>query len=113
MGLGRGVLDPGEPVLGADHDLTYHHALELRFTAPEFVACPTSFQDPVFRTPTPDEERRITRRLDGPPPVLLGFEADAGGVEPAAGLITAGGVRRPAATSSSGVSSSSPGAGRR
>ncbi|MDX2563156.1 hypothetical protein PV371_26345 [Streptomyces sp. TX20-6-3] len=75
--------------LGAGHDLTYHHGLELVFSDPVFVSCPSAFHDPVFREPTPEETRMVTRRTGGAPPVLVAFEADAHGVEPVSGLIAA------------------------
>ncbi|MER5988961.1 hypothetical protein [Streptomyces sp. NPDC001787] len=75
--------------LAADFDLSYHHALELVFTAPLLVRCPAAFQDPVFRAPTPEELLRVTQQLGGRPPVLVVFEADAGGWEPASCLVAA------------------------
>ncbi|WP_416485775.1 hypothetical protein [Streptomyces sp. CL12] len=74
--------DAGAPRLAADHDLTYHHALEVVFVAPALVSCPLAFQDPVFRAPTADEAERLARSLGARPPVLVAFEADAGGFEP-------------------------------
>ncbi|MFD8478646.1 hypothetical protein [Kitasatospora sp. NPDC059673] len=82
--------DPSRLVLGADHDLTYHHSLELRFDEPELVTCPASFQDPVFRAPTPAETTGVQRQLGATPAVLVAFTADAGGPDPADGLIAAG-----------------------
>lgn len=81
----------GEFRLGAGHDITYYHGLELVFSDPLFVICPTAFQDPVFRTPTPDETLMITRRVGEEPPVLVAFEADAHGPEPSSCLIAAEG----------------------
>ncbi|MEV5686532.1 MULTISPECIES: hypothetical protein [unclassified Streptomyces] len=75
--------------LAAGFDLIYHHGLELVFTAPLLVSCPTAFQDPVFRAPTPEELHRVTQQLGGRPPVLAVFEADAGGGEPASCLVAA------------------------
>ncbi|MFE4310482.1 hypothetical protein ACFRR6_31050 [Streptomyces sp. NPDC056891] len=56
---------------------------------PAFVSCPTAFHDPVFREPTPEETRMVTRRTGGAPPVLVAVEADAHGAERARGLIAA------------------------
>ncbi|MER5965948.1 hypothetical protein [Streptomyces sp. NPDC002057] len=82
----------GELRLGAGPDITYHHGLELVFSDPLFVVCPTAFMDPVFRAPTPDETLMITRQIGGTPPVLVAFEADAHGPEPASCLIAAEGL---------------------
>lgn len=81
--------DPARLVLGAGHDLTYRHDLELVFQDPTFIACPTSFQDPVFRPATPEESATVTANLGDPPPVLVAFEADAGGPTPTTCLIAA------------------------
>ncbi|MEV0174707.1 hypothetical protein AB0I00_26750 [Streptomyces sp. NPDC050803] len=75
--------------LGAGHDLTYAHGLELVFGDPAFVMCPAAFQDPEFRAPTPQEARLVTDRLGQLPPVVLAFDADAGGPHPAACLVAA------------------------
>ncbi|MEU9079573.1 hypothetical protein [Kitasatospora sp. NPDC048538] len=75
--------------LAAGYDLTYHHSLELVFTAPVFVSCPANFHDPRFRAPTSEELARITGRLGETPSVLVAFEADAGGSEPVSCLIAA------------------------
>ncbi|MFC5185734.1 hypothetical protein [Actinomadura harenae] len=80
----------GQLRLGAGYDLSYAHALELVFSDPVFVMCPSAFQDPVFREPTPEEVRLVDRQVDEPPAVLVAFEADAGGAVPAGGLIAAG-----------------------
>ncbi|MFF1833389.1 hypothetical protein ACFVXE_04125 [Streptomyces sp. NPDC058231] len=82
--------DPGQLRLGAGHDISYAHGLELVFSDPVFVTCPAAFRDPVFRTPTPDEVRLITRQIGETPPVLIAFEADAGGPILASGLVAAG-----------------------
>ncbi|WBP92049.1 hypothetical protein [Kitasatospora cathayae] len=82
--------DVGQLRLGAGHDLTYHHGLELVFGDPVFVVCPATFHDPVFRAPTPDEVRLVTGQVGETPAVLAAFEADAGGPDPARGLIAAG-----------------------
>ncbi|GLY48226.1 hypothetical protein [Lentzea sp. NBRC 102530] len=84
--------DAGELRLGAGHDLTYSHGLELVFSDPLFVQCPTAFQDPVFRAPRPDEIEAVTRRFGEAPGILVSFEAEAGGVEPVTCLVAAGGV---------------------
>lgn len=75
--------------LAAGHDLTYHHGLELVFGDPTFVNCPAKFLDPVFRAPTSEELARVTRQIGEEPPVLVAFEADAGGLEPVSCLIAA------------------------
>ncbi|MFI9779476.1 hypothetical protein ACIHCV_33105 [Streptomyces sp. NPDC051956] len=82
--------DPGRLCLGAGHDISYSHGLELVFGAPVFVTCPAAFQDPVFREPTADEIRLVVRQVGETPPVLVAFEADAGGPSLAFGLIGAG-----------------------
>ncbi|MFJ8188102.1 hypothetical protein [Streptomyces sp. NPDC096105] len=82
--------EPGRLRLGAGHDISYAHGLELVFGDPVFVTCPAAFQDPVFRAPTPDEVRLIARQVGEAPPVLVAFEADAGGPSLASGLIAAG-----------------------
>ncbi|MCX4985859.1 hypothetical protein [Streptomyces sp. NBC_00572] len=82
--------DPGRLRLGAGHDISYAHGLELVFSDPVFVMCPAAFQDPVFRAPTPDEVRLIARQVGEAPPVLVAFEADAGGPSLASGLVAAG-----------------------
>ncbi|MCM1966780.1 MULTISPECIES: hypothetical protein [unclassified Streptomyces] len=82
--------DGGQFKLAADHDLTYHHGLELVFGDPLLVSCPSSFHDPVFRAPSPAELLKVRRRLGEEPPVVVAFEADAGGREPVSCLIAAG-----------------------
>ncbi|MFF9076730.1 hypothetical protein ACF1A9_31215 [Streptomyces sp. NPDC014872] len=72
----------GQLRLAAGHDLTYHHGLELVFADPALVSCPSNFQDPAFRAPSPDELLRVTRQLGEEPPAVVAFEADAGGPEP-------------------------------
>ncbi|MFD8261923.1 hypothetical protein ACFV19_24015 [Streptomyces griseoluteus] len=79
----------GELRLAAGHDLTYHHGLELVFGDPVFVSCPSAFQDPIFRAPSPGELLKVTRQLECEPAVLVAFEADAGGQELASCLIAA------------------------
>jgi hypothetical protein len=91
----------------AGHDLTYHHGLQVIFTDPGFVSCPSAFQDtafqdpafqdpafqdPVFREPTVEETARLRRALGGTPPVVPAFEADAGGPGPVSRLIAAQGL---------------------
>ncbi|MEU6070239.1 MULTISPECIES: hypothetical protein [Streptomyces] len=76
------VRDAGQLRLAAGHDLTWHHGLELVFVAPVFVSCPLDFQDPVFRPPTAEETARLARTLGETPPLVVAFEADAGGAEP-------------------------------
>ncbi|MFF9403740.1 MULTISPECIES: hypothetical protein [unclassified Streptomyces] len=79
----------GQLRLAAGHDLTYHHGLELVFADPALVSCPSNFQGPIFRAPSPDELLRVTRQLGEEPPVVVAFEADAGGPEPVSCLIAA------------------------
>ncbi|MFJ5842295.1 hypothetical protein ACIQGO_37080 [Streptomyces shenzhenensis] len=79
----------GQLRLAAGHDLTYHHGLELVFDDPVFVSCPSSFQDPMFRAPSPDELLKVARRLGGELTVVVAFEADAGGQEAVPCLIAA------------------------
>ncbi|WP_405659940.1 hypothetical protein OG379_05590 [Streptomyces sp. NBC_01166] len=79
--------DGGQLRLAADHDLTYHHGLELIFSEPIFVSCPSGFRDPVFRSPSPDELLKVTRQLGEMPTNVVAFEADAGGQEPVSCLI--------------------------
>lgn len=81
--------DGGQFRLAADYDLTYHHGLELVFGGPLFVSCPAAFQDPVFRAPTSEEVATVTDLLGERPPVLVAFEADAGGTVSASCLIAA------------------------
>ncbi|GCD93173.1 hypothetical protein [Embleya hyalina] len=81
---------PGRLRLGAGHDISYAHGLEVVFGDPVFVTCPSFFQDPVFRAPTPDEVRLVARQVGEIPSVLIAFEADAGGPSPASGLVAAG-----------------------
>ncbi|MFD7326645.1 hypothetical protein ACFV9D_37130 [Streptomyces sp. NPDC059875] len=75
--------------LVAAHDLSYSYGLELVFTDASYVRCPFMFNDPVFRAPTPEERTTVTRLLGEEPPVLVAFEADGGGSEPASCLIAA------------------------
>lgn len=81
--------DPGQFRLAADYDLTYHHGLELVFGDPLYVSCPATFQDPVFRAPTSEELATVTGLLGERPPVLVAFEADAGGPDPVSCLVAA------------------------
>ncbi|GAA1367742.1 hypothetical protein [Streptomyces beijiangensis] len=76
--------------LGAGHDISYAHHLELVFADPLFVVCPTTFHDPAFREPTVDEVRLIAGQVGETPPVVLAFEAGAGGPYQASCLIAAG-----------------------
>ncbi|GCB43577.1 hypothetical protein [Streptomyces sp. NL15-2K] len=76
--------------LGAGHDISYAHHLELVFGDPVFVRCPAAFQDPVFRAPTRDETWLLADQTGEEPPVVLAFEADAGGPARASCLIAAG-----------------------
>ncbi|MEV6400961.1 hypothetical protein AB0M39_40340 [Streptomyces sp. NPDC051907] len=81
--------DAGQFRLAAGYDLTYHHGLELVFSDPAFVSCPSTFHDPVFRMPTSEEWLRVARQLGERPPALAAFEADANGQEPVSCLIAA------------------------
>ena len=76
--------------LGAGHNISYAHHLELVFADPALVRCPASFHDPVFRAPEPEEVRLVTDQVGQTPPVALAFEADAGGTDRASCLIAAG-----------------------
>lgn len=80
---------PGEFRLAAGHDLAYHHGLELVFHDPALVSCPAMFHDPVFRAPSSEELVRVARQLGEEPPVVVAFEADAGGAEAVSCLIAA------------------------
>ncbi|WP_344570821.1 hypothetical protein [Streptomyces axinellae] len=53
------------------------------------VICPSSFHDPQFRAPSPDEIAKVTHHLGGELPVIVAFEADAGGQEPLSCLVAA------------------------
>ncbi|WP_327358912.1 hypothetical protein [Streptomyces sp. NBC_01304] len=81
--------DGGQLRLAAGHDLTYHHGLEVIFSDPAFVSCPSGFHDPVFRSPWPDELLKLTRKLGEKPPIVVAFEAHTGGQEPVSCLIAA------------------------
>ncbi|GAA0270931.1 hypothetical protein GCM10010302_05610 [Streptomyces polychromogenes] len=83
------ALDGGQLRLAASYDLTYLHGLELVFGDPVFVSCPTGFHDPVFRPPSPDELMKVARQVGEKPPIVVAFEADAGGQEPVSCLIAA------------------------
>lgn len=82
--------DPGLLRLGAGHDISYAHGLEIVFNDPVFVMCPAAFHDPAFRDPTADEVELVARRVGETPPVLVAFDADAGGPGLASGLVAAG-----------------------
>ncbi|MFI5687498.1 hypothetical protein [Streptomyces sp. NPDC051636] len=71
--------DVGRLRLAAGYDLTHHQGLELIFCDPVFVSCPQAFQDPAFRTPTDEETEGLARFLGETPPVVVAFEAEAGG----------------------------------
>ncbi|MDT9693525.1 hypothetical protein Q5762_35440 [Streptomyces sp. P9(2023)] len=75
--------------LGAGYDLSYHHSLEVVFTDASYLRCPTMFMDPVFRAPTDEERTEVIRLVGEEPAVLVAFEADAHGTEPASCLIAA------------------------
>ncbi|MFE0514911.1 hypothetical protein [Streptomyces sp. NPDC058964] len=83
------VWDAGQLRLAAGYDHTHHHGPELVFAGPSFVSCPLTFQDPVFRPPTADETARLARTLIEEPPLVVGFEADAGGTAPVSCLVAA------------------------
>ncbi|MFB7451876.1 hypothetical protein [Streptomyces sp. NPDC056194] len=81
--------DGSRLTLVAGHDLSYHHGLEVVFTDTLHVRCPMDFSDPEFRAPTPEERAEAARLVGTEPPVLVAFEADGGGTEPAVCLIAA------------------------
>ncbi|MFF3859885.1 hypothetical protein [Streptomyces sp. NPDC002209] len=81
--------DGGQLRLAANYDLSYYHCLELVFGDPLLANCPSAFHDPTFRAPSRDELLRVTRQLGEKPPVVVAFEADAGGQEPVSCLIAA------------------------
>jgi hypothetical protein len=81
--------DAGRFTLAAGYDLTYHHGLELVFGEPLYVSCPFAFLDPVFRAVSPEQAAAMARQLGAEPPVLVAFEADAGGTEPVSCLVAA------------------------
>ncbi|GGJ05095.1 hypothetical protein [Streptomyces brasiliensis] len=74
----------------AGYDPAHHHGLELVFGDPVLVSCPSSFQDPVFRAPAPAEVTQLCGSLGESPPVVVAFEADAGGSETVSCLVAAG-----------------------
>ncbi|MGX1541300.1 hypothetical protein [Streptomyces adustus] len=78
--------------LGSGYDISYAHHLELVFADPVLVRCPSFFHDPVFRAPTPDEMQSVADQVGETPPVVVAFDADAGGPGPAPCLIAAGRV---------------------
>ncbi|MFG2918064.1 hypothetical protein ACGF0D_34885 [Kitasatospora sp. NPDC048298] len=80
---------PGELRLAVGSDLCYHHGLEPVFADPLYVRCPASFQDSVFRPPTPEERRLVERQCGEEVGALVAFEADDGGAEPVSRLIAA------------------------
>lgn len=84
--------DAGRLRLAAGHDLTCHHGLEVIFTDPLFVSCPPAFRDPVFRPPAPAETARLARVLGEAAPLVVAFEADAGGREAVSCLVAAEGL---------------------
>ncbi|MEU9999950.1 hypothetical protein [Streptomyces sp. NPDC050848] len=75
--------------LGAGHDLSYYHLLEVVFTDVSYLRCPTMFMDAVFRAPTREESAEVARLLGEEPPVLAAFDADAGGGPPTPCLVAA------------------------
>ncbi len=81
--------DGGRFRLAEGADITCHHDLDLTFTNPAFVCRPADFEDPVFRTVTSEELPALARRFGGCPPVVVAFEADAGGVDPVTCLVAA------------------------
>ncbi|MGW5490611.1 hypothetical protein [Streptomyces olivaceoviridis] len=70
--------DAGRLRLAAGYGLTRPHGLEVIFTDPRSVSCPPSF-NPVFRPPTPEETARPAYGLGDGAPLVVAFEADAGG----------------------------------
>ena len=63
--------------LAAGHDLSYHHGLELVFTDVDYLACPTQFQDPRFREPTPDERAMIRQHVGQESALVVAFDVEA------------------------------------
>ncbi|MER6063698.1 hypothetical protein ABT167_21410 [Streptomyces sp. NPDC001792] len=86
------VRDGGQLRPAAGYDLTHHDGLEIVFTAPGLVSCPSAFQDPVFREPAAEETARLRRALGETPPVVVAFEADGGGPDPVSCLLAAEGL---------------------
>ncbi|MEU9091501.1 hypothetical protein [Streptomyces sp. NPDC048428] len=74
--------DGGRFRLAEGAGITSHHDLEPTFTKPAFVCRAADFEDPVFRTVTSEELPALSHRFGGCPPVVVAFEADAGGVDP-------------------------------
>lgn len=71
--------DAGRPRPAAGYGLTRHHGLEVIHTGPPFVPGPPDFQDPFFGPPAPEETARLTRGPGDGAPLVVAFEADAGG----------------------------------
>ncbi|EST34441.1 hypothetical protein [Streptomyces roseochromogenus] len=83
------IWDGGQPRPAAGYHLMHRHGREIIFTGPGFVSCPAASQDPVFREPIPEETARLRRVFGETPPVVVAFEAAAGGSAPASCLIAA------------------------
>ncbi|MGY5135301.1 hypothetical protein ACWGJW_23385 [Streptomyces nigrescens] len=81
--------DGGELRLAAGHDLAYHHGLDWSSVIQSSSAARPAFAIRPSGPPSPDELLRITRQLGGKPPIVVAFEADAGGQEPVLCLIAA------------------------
>ncbi|AYN39003.1 hypothetical protein D9753_08835 [Streptomyces dangxiongensis] len=80
--------DAGQSRLAAGYDLTYRHGPELIFAGPVFLPCPQSFRDPGLRPPTAGTAR-LARALGEEVPLIVAFEADAGGPEAVSCVIAA------------------------
>ncbi|MET8562222.1 hypothetical protein ABZV75_17090 [Streptomyces flaveolus] len=65
--------DAGRPRPAAGYDHTRHHGLEASLTDPLFASRPPSFQDPVFRPPTPGETARLTCGPGDEAPLVVAF----------------------------------------
>ncbi|MGH8792100.1 MAG: hypothetical protein ACRDXX_05570 [Stackebrandtia sp.] len=81
-----------EPRLASHYDLACRHGLEVAFSDAVYVSCPMYFQDAAFREPTPDEHVAVERMSGERPPLLVAFDADAGGGGTVACLVAAAGV---------------------
>ena len=64
----------GELRLAAGTDLSRHHGLELVFRNTLYVACPSLFRRPVFRSPTAFERTLVGQSAGREAPVLVAFD---------------------------------------
>jgi hypothetical protein len=79
--------------LAAGHDLAYHHGLEVIFADVDYLACPTRFQDPRFREPTPGERAMLHRHVGEESPLVVAFDIEApADSDPRPCLVAAGSV---------------------